>query len=340
MEAELNRLARNFTLNDSEATKVMVPKVMQNGSWSFEKELLILTPILDTEDPITVPIDCFCKLRYADDFIDPGRDTPYKAELRASISRNNQFTPSFPRTYSGDLSHMTSPRSRGSNIWDQNTCNNLNREPVQAVSQITPLCLTVNHIHPRTVLHLFDLLHYPVDGVRVGNLEVVELFRDFGLNCCFDSRMTEDLATLIGDSIGLFQESDQIRSSQLWEASMRIQFAVRSAYKLARSMNLRYSEGIEDYMSTRVMGPWNFIWLANVPPKVCMFSWKTCQNALPDCDNLIHRRVEIANSCPVCLEENEDCIHLPWGCSFTRQVCALSLIPWHLWREKPMDITS
>ncbi|KAL0361469.1 UNVERIFIED_CONTAM: hypothetical protein Sradi_3831600 [Sesamum radiatum] len=47
-------------------------------------------------------------------------------------------------------------------------------------------------------------------------------------------------------------------------------------------------------------GHCHFIWGAKVPPKVRLFAWRSCKNALPTQSNLATRRIHLENVCLCC----------------------------------------
>ncbi|KAL0431157.1 UNVERIFIED_CONTAM: hypothetical protein Sradi_0741700 [Sesamum radiatum] len=73
---------------------------------------------------------------------------------------------------------------------------------------------------------------------------------------------------------------------------------------------------------------WNFLWRAKVPPKVLLLAWRACQEAIPVCYNLRRRGLNIPILCILCGHETEDVLHVLLRCSFSRQVWALSGLPW------------
>ncbi|KAG8380924.1 hypothetical protein BUALT_Bualt06G0067200 [Buddleja alternifolia] len=77
--------------------KVNRDRVLTSGPWNFRNDIKLLKTLTDTEDPNTTDLDwtdCTrvadcdtCDLRYAEDFVDPGPDTPYGPDLRAPPPR-------------------------------------------------------------------------------------------------------------------------------------------------------------------------------------------------------------------------------------------------------------
>ncbi|KAL0451820.1 UNVERIFIED_CONTAM: LINE-1 retrotransposable element O protein [Sesamum latifolium] len=72
---------------------------------------------------------------------------------------------------------------------------------------------------------------------------------------------------------------------------------------------------------------WNFIWKAEVPPKVRLFTRRVCRDLLPTSANLQRRGALTEGFCPWCGTEHEDLLHTLLRCHFARVVWALTDIP-------------
>ena len=67
-------------------------------------------------------------------------------------------------------------------------------------------------------------------------------------------------------------------------------------------------------------GLWKMIWGLSVPPKVCNFLWRSCQNALPVKYNLTGWHILTEDTCEACKVEVEDIYHALWGCNQLSQI--------------------
>ncbi|KAK4394033.1 hypothetical protein Sango_1874100 [Sesamum angolense] len=68
-----------------------------------------------------------------------------------------------------------------------------------------------------------------------------------------------------------------------------------------------------DIVEVVITTNWNFIWQQLVSNKIKVFGWKKCNNALPSVNNLMKRKVEIVDFCPVCEAVGENIPHALFG---------------------------
>ena len=73
------------------------------------------------------------------------------------------------------------------------------------------------------------------------------------------------------------------------------------------------------------------IWQLKIPPKIRIFSWKACVNALPTLLNLKKRGVNMDGMCPVCGLEAKSIYHALFKCGGVKEI-------WDLWKECPIVI--
>jgi len=105
------------------------------------------------------------------------------------------------------------------------------------------------------------------------------------------------------------------RDSYCWGLSSTGEFTTRSAIWLAH--------GVETDAC-----PWPFKWLWKIDtmPKIKVFLWQLCHNALPVKGILFRRGCRLDPLCPLCLKDIETLEHLFSTCSITLRV-------WHLARQ-------
>ncbi|XP_020549550.1 uncharacterized protein LOC105161808 [Sesamum indicum] len=105
-------------------------------------------------------------------------------------------------------------------------------------------------------------------------------------------------------------------------------YSVRRAYRLIWDEvvpNLQISRtGLKTYKSEG----WDFIWYVITPPKVRLFAWRVCRNALPTTSNLASGRLIIDGICPWCGDEGEDLLHILLRCHFVRLIWIMSCLCW------------
>ncbi|KAL0405816.1 UNVERIFIED_CONTAM: putative ribonuclease H protein [Sesamum latifolium] len=73
---------------------------------------------------------------------------------------------------------------------------------------------------------------------------------------------------------------------------------------------------------------WTALWRTWVPPKVRVFMWRLCVEALPTLEKLAKRKEGVEKRCAICGGTVESIKHVLLECPFMRQVWALSYLPW------------
>ena len=73
------------------------------------------------------------------------------------------------------------------------------------------------------------------------------------------------------------------------------------------------------------------IWHLKIPPKIRIFMWKACENALPTMLNLRKRGVATDGVCPICGNEAKSICHALFRCNFAKDV-------WSRWNECTIKI--
>ncbi|KAK4438731.1 putative mitochondrial protein [Sesamum alatum] len=113
----------------------------------------------------------------------------------------------------------------------------------------------------------------------------------------------------------------------IWHFNTNGKFTVRSAHHLALELHRR---NLASNSMMKTQGDWKFLWNRRALPKVKVFGWKLCTNALPTMHNLTKRNPGVDNVCSVCRAKDEDSKHILLHCPVARQVWALSDIPWRV----------
>jgi hypothetical protein len=74
-----------------------------------------------------------------------------------------------------------------------------------------------------------------------------------------------------------------------WHSDKFGRFSVRSAYKLAQSLEQMEERASSSAASTTI--PCNLIWKCNIPQKVKIFAWKAATNCLATMENKKKRKM-------------------------------------------------
>jgi ribonuclease HI len=92
-----------------------------------------------------------------------------------------------------------------------------------------------------------------------------------------------------------------------WHPDRLGQFSVRSAYKLAISLD--YADESSSSSGQNPQKIWDLIWKCNVPQKVKVFCWRAANNCLANQENKKKRNLERSEICCICGNETEDVSH-------------------------------
>ncbi|XP_075633488.1 uncharacterized protein LOC142605945 [Castanea sativa] len=90
----------------------------------------------------------------------------------------------------------------------------------------------------------------------------------------------------------------------IWVGNRRGEFSVKSAYHIA--VDIVDTQAVGKCSSGDVRAPlWRKLWHLNLPPKIKIFAWRACKNALPTIKNLQSRGVVVGKTCPLCSHDCE-----------------------------------
>ncbi|KAL0386044.1 UNVERIFIED_CONTAM: hypothetical protein Sradi_2998700 [Sesamum radiatum] len=102
---------------------------------------------------------------------------------------------------------------------------------------------------------------------------------------------------------------------QIWHFGTKGKFSISSAYGVFQNSVCGASSSTKR-TNAGGKGHWHFICGAKVPPKVRLFAWRSCKNALPTQSNLAARRIHLENVCLCCDQEEDGLAHILRRCSF------------------------
>ncbi|XP_074306435.1 uncharacterized protein LOC141641679 [Silene latifolia] len=100
----------------------------------------------------------------------------------------------------------------------------------------------------------------------------------------------------------------------VWDLEKGSIYSVRSAYK-ALMGDYGVDEGSSD--GAKCGWLWRKIWNSRTLPRVKMFFWQFCSDAIATKWNLASRMKHGDVTCPICSADVEDCLHLAGGCGYT-----------------------
>ena len=104
----------------------------------------------------------------------------------------------------------------------------------------------------------------------------------------------------------------------IWVGNKNGEFSVKSAYYIVVGVLDTMEEG-ESSSSDSRCPLWKKLWHLNILPKVRIFAWKMCMNALPTFVNLQRKGVNLCEICPTCGKEPESTLHILVNCEVAKR---------------------
>ena len=115
----------------------------------------------------------------------------------------------------------------------------------------------------------------------------------------------------------------RISDAWMWKWEKKGLFLVKSGYKeLSRDIYMVHRGGHHQSAT------WRLIWSVPVPPKVKCFLWRacTCAGTLPTKQNLISRKADVSEVCPVCCGGSESVFHILISYTFAKECWSMSSV--------------
>ncbi|KAL0437725.1 UNVERIFIED_CONTAM: hypothetical protein Sradi_0480400 [Sesamum radiatum] len=116
----------------------------------------------------------------------------------------------------------------------------------------------------------------------------------------------------------------------IWHYGLREKFTVSSAYRLTLTIDEATHTKHRTGSTSGNSPDWKFIWIAILPPKVQLFAWRMCKQAVPTLENLARRGVKglgAARGAPLQQKEwNTSCFGAPTQDRFGLSHCCHG--PW------------
>ncbi|KAL5790036.1 hypothetical protein ACOSQ2_004924 [Xanthoceras sorbifolium] len=104
--------------------------------------------------------------------------------------------------------------------------------------------------------------------------------------------------------------------SLIWHFDKTGEYSVKSGYRVAaqEKLSLKGSSSCPDSKW------WLALWNLNIPPKVKIFIWRVCHNAIPSLCNLCSRKIVVDPCCSRCGDAPESSAHALFWCSSVRPI--------------------
>ena len=115
-----------------------------------------------------------------------------------------------------------------------------------------------------------------------------------------------------------------VPDSIYWLHNRSGNFSVKSAYKLARKLQL-HGDRAETSSGCAGRIIWPILWKLKIPNKVKIFGWRACHDILPTSYNLLRQRIINEDNCQLCTREVETTAHALWECAAVQEVWAGSI---------------
>ncbi|KAL5784031.1 hypothetical protein ACOSQ2_006423 [Xanthoceras sorbifolium] len=104
--------------------------------------------------------------------------------------------------------------------------------------------------------------------------------------------------------------------SLIWHFDKTGEYSVKSGYRVAAQEKLSLSGSSSSPDSKW----WLALWNLNIPPKIKIFIWRVCHNAIPSLCNLCSRKIVVDPCCSRCGDAPESSAHALFWCSSVRPI--------------------
>ena len=108
----------------------------------------------------------------------------------------------------------------------------------------------------------------------------------------------------------------------IWVGNKRGEFSVESVYYIALTMINSLGSGEYSHGDPRTP-LWKRIWKLEILPKIRIFTWKVCVNALPTLPTMLNLRMRGVNTdgmCPICGLEAKSILHAFFKCGVMKEI--------------------
>ncbi|KAL5738018.1 hypothetical protein ACOSP7_030779 [Xanthoceras sorbifolium] len=104
--------------------------------------------------------------------------------------------------------------------------------------------------------------------------------------------------------------------SLIWHFDKNGEYSVKSGYRVAAQEKLSL-KGSSSCLDSKW---WLALWNLNIPPKIKIFIWRVCLNAIPSLCNLCSRKIVVDPCCSRCGDAPESSAHALFWCSSVRPI--------------------
>ncbi|KAL5764705.1 hypothetical protein ACOSQ2_017299 [Xanthoceras sorbifolium] len=166
--------------------------------------------------------------------------------------------------------------------------------------------------------------------VKFGSLKKAIDRKRCEINLLYDRKQSEQVLDVIKDSILKIPLSlGDCVDSLIWHFDKNGEYSVKSGYRVAAQEKL----SLTGSSSSPDSKWWLALWNLNIPPKIKIFIWRVCHNAIPSLCNLCSRKIVVDPCCSRCGDASESSAHaLFWA--KRAEFEEFCMILWGVWSER------
>ncbi|KAL5798630.1 hypothetical protein ACOSQ2_003450 [Xanthoceras sorbifolium] len=166
--------------------------------------------------------------------------------------------------------------------------------------------------------------------VKFGSLKKAIDRKRCEINLLYDRKQSEQVLDAIKDSILEIPLSlGDCADSLIWHFDKTGEYSVKSGYRVAAQDKLSLSGSSSSPDSKW----WLALWNLNIPPKIKIFIWRVCHNAIPSLCNLCSRKIVVDPCCSRCGNAPESSAHALFWAKIAEfeEFC---MILWGVWSDR------
>ncbi|KAL5853747.1 hypothetical protein ACOSQ3_008865 [Xanthoceras sorbifolium] len=147
--------------------------------------------------------------------------------------------------------------------------------------------------------------------VKFGSLKKAIDRKRCEINLLYDRKQSEQVLDAVKDSILKIPLSfGNCADSLIWHFDKSGEYYVKSGYRVAAQEKLSLSGSSSSPDSKW----WLALWNLNIPPKIKIFIWRVCHNAIPSLCNLCSRKIVVDPCCTRYGDAHESSAHALFWC--------------------------